>query len=169
MAEEQTATLEVPVASLTKSQSASIIDRHILSAMGVGVIPIPLVDILGVGAVQLNMIRRLAETHGVEFSEKRARSIIISLVGGALPVFGALPFASLVQAIPVVGWSVALSSTVILAGASTYAVGKIMARHFENGGEMGDFDVTAARERFENLFEQGKDAVKSLRKKTSSS
>jgi uncharacterized protein (DUF697 family) len=157
--------LEVSVDALTASRSSAIIDRHILSAMGVGLVPIPLVDILGIGAVQLNMIRRLAETYGVEYSEPKARSIILSLVGGALPVFGALPFASLAQAIPVIGWTVALSSTVILAGASTYAVGKIMENHFAKGGGIGDLDVKSARERFDDLVEQGKEAAKNLRAK----
>ena len=167
MSEATAEVLEVSVEALADSRSSAIIDRHILAAMGVGLVPIPLVDVLGIGAVQLNMIRRLAETHGVEYSEKRARSIIISLFGGALPVFGALPFASLAQAIPVIGWSLALSSTVILAGASTYAVGKIMERHFENGGGMDDLDVKSARERFTDLVEQGKEAAKTLRNKAS--
>ena len=138
------------------------IERHSMTAMGVGVIPVPLVDLVAITGVQLNMLRKLSNLYEVEFSNKIGQKSVISLVGGALPVFAALPAASLFQSIPVIGWALGSTSMSILAGASTYAVGNVFARHFESGGTLLDFDAKASKAYMKEQYAKGKEKVSSF-------
>lgn len=146
-----------------KAETEVVIDRYMLAAMGVGLVPVPVLDLVGVGAVQFKMIQKLAEMHGVEASDARVRQVLISLLGGAVPAFGALPLFAFAQMIPVIGWTVGAGAASILGGASTYAVGHIMRRHFEAGGSMEDFKAENTKEAFKELVEKGKSAAKSIR------
>lgn len=150
-------------AAPAKSETEVVIDRYMLAAMGVGLVPVPVLDLVGVGAVQFKMIQKLAEMHGVEASDTRVRQVLISLLGGAVPAFGALPLFTFAQMIPVIGWTVGAGAASILGGASTYAVGHIMRRHFEAGGSMEDFKAENTKEAFKELVEKGKSAAKSIR------
>lgn len=145
-----------------KAEAEVVIDKYMLGAMGVGLVPIPVLDLVGVGAVQFAMIRKLAAMYGVEASDARVRTIIMSLLGGAVPAFGALPLFALAQMIPVIGWTVGAGAASILSGASTYAVGHIMRRHFEEGGTIEDFKAESTKEAFKEFVEKGKEAAKSI-------
>lgn len=145
-----------------KAEAEVVIDKYMLGAMGVGLVPIPVLDLVGVGAVQFAMIRKLAAMYGVEASDARVRTIIMSLLGGAVPAFGALPLFALAQMIPVIGWTVGAGAASILSGASTYAVGHIMRRHFEEGGTIEDFKAESTKEAFKEFVEKGKDVAKSI-------
>ena len=145
----------------------AIIDRHVITASGVGLIPIPLVDLAGVALVQLNMIKQLAEVFDVDYSSSRTRSIIAALIGGSIPAAGALPLFSFAQAIPVIGWTVGAGAASILSGASTYAVGHVMANHFAAGGDIEDFSAEGAKKSFDELYAKGKGTVSRLTRRGS--
>ncbi len=161
VAAEKAAETAAPTrAPVPKAEADVLIDKHMLGAMGVGLVPIPVIDLIGVGAIQFTMIRKLAVLYGVEASDARVRTVLMSLLGGSVPAFGALPLFSLVQMIPVIGWTVGAGAASILSGASTYAVGHTMRRHFESGGTVDDFKAEAAKETFKDLMEKGKSAAK---------
>ncbi|MCC1493264.1 YcjF family protein [Cognatishimia sp. F0-27] len=145
----------------------AIIDRHVIAASGVGLVPIPLVDLAGVAAVQLNMIKRLAELYDIDYSQRRARSIIAALIGGSVPAAGALPLFSLAQSIPVIGWTVGAGAASILSGASTYAVGHVMSGHFAKGGDIEDFSAENAKESFGEFYSRGKEQVSRMTRRGS--
>lgn len=160
-------TLEATAAPAAKPNPSAtevdlLINRHVLGAMGIGMVPVPIVDLVGVGALQFTMIRKMAALYDVEASDARVRSVVMSLFGGAVPALGALPLFSLVQAIPVIGWTVGASASSILSGASTYAVGQIMRRHFEAGGTIEDFSLESSKEALKDLVKKGKSVAKSL-------
>lgn len=134
----------------------AIINKDMLLAMGVGVVPIPLVDFVGVTAVQLRMLRRLAELYQTPYSKKDTAALVSTLVGGALPAAAAMPVASLVRWIPVVGWTLGTASMAILSGASTYALGQVFARHFAAGGTIQSFNVGVVKDEFLTLLHIGK-------------
>ena len=46
-----------------------------------------------------------------------------------------------------------------LAGASTYAVGKVFVQHFESGGTFLNFDPEDVRDYYAEQFEKGKAAA----------
>jgi uncharacterized protein (DUF697 family) len=131
----------------------AIIRKHMLWAMGAGLIPIPWVDMAAIAGVQLKMLSELAEKYQVEFSDSRGKAIIGTLVGSIVPgQLAAGLFGGMVKMIPFVGFV----TVPAFAGASTYALGKIFAQHFASGGTFLDFKPEEVRKHFQELFEKGK-------------
>ena len=77
-----TTTLTEPTRDELASQ---LVDRFSLWSGAAGLIPIPLVDVVAVGGVQLQMLRRLSEMYGVPFSDNRGKSILASFAGSVFP------------------------------------------------------------------------------------
>ena len=53
----------------TEEIADAIIRKRVYGAIGIGFIPVPLVDFLGLTALQIEMIHALAKAHGVEFKK----------------------------------------------------------------------------------------------------
>jgi uncharacterized protein (DUF697 family) len=136
----------------------AIVDRYMLWAAGVGLVPVPYLDMLAVSAVQLKMVKELSINYGVEFSEERGKAIISSLLGGV--VTGMVARSGVVKtalfAIPFIGPATAILSMSIFATASTYAVGRVFIQHFASGGTFLNFEPEKAREFFSEQYEKGK-------------
>jgi uncharacterized protein (DUF697 family) len=134
-----------------RDESASqVVDRFSLWSGAAGLIPVPVVDMVAVGGVQLVMLRRLSEMYGVPFSENRGKSIIASLAGSVLPAStattSAMTVGSLVKALPGVGWAVGALSMPVLSAGATYVIGKVFIQHFASGGTLLDFNPPDYRE-----------------------
>jgi uncharacterized protein (DUF697 family) len=132
----------------------------VLWALGIGLVPIPLVDFIGVSAIELKMLRQLAGIYHVKFSDQVAKKIIATLVSGLGSAgIGALIAATFVKFVPVVGSSLGAVSMPLVGGAFILATGRVFVAHFESGGTLLDFKPQAIREHFRNEFEQAKLAV----------
>ncbi|WP_040463083.1 YcjF family protein [Limisalsivibrio acetivorans] len=138
-----------------KEKADETVKKHVYAAMGVGLVPIPVVDFVGVTGVQIDMLNKLAKFYGIPFKKDRVKNILSSLVGGLIPAGLGLPVASLLKAVPVVGTTVGALGMPIVAGASTYAVGRVFVQHFESGGTFLSFDPGSVREHFEEEFKTG--------------
>ena len=141
-----------------------IVKDHTLYSMGTGIIPLPIVGLVGVMGIQVRMINELCKEYDVEFKESTAKNVMLSLAGAILPVAVAMPIASLIQFIPVIGQasgSIALSS---LSSASTYTVGHYLIKHFEKSGTLEDVDAKEAKGEINKIYEKSKDAVKNMKK-----
>ncbi len=138
-----------------KSDPDRIVRNHVLVSMGVGLIPIPILDLAGLAGVQLNMLRKLAKNYDVPFSRDIGKHVIGSLTGGgvSVPVGGGL--ASLVKCIPLVGSLAGLAAMPAAGGAATYAVGKVFIQHFESGGTFLSFDPEKVRAYYAEMFKEG--------------
>jgi len=141
-----------------------IVTKHMLFAVGFGTVPVPIVDIVGLTATQLNMLRKLSEVYGESFTDELAKKAIASLIGGSLSIPVAMSMASFVKFIPIIGQSAGAVSIASVGAASTYAVGQVFIRHFESGGTLLDFDSSKVREFFKEEFEKGKEVVSNLTK-----
>lgn len=138
------------------SKSNQIILRRTLYSAGIGLIPFPAVDAALVLGVQIWMIRDLAKVYDVEFKENIVRNCIITLVGNLGIVGG-------IKLIPGVGSVIGGFSTALVAGAATFAVGKVFEQHFSQGGTLLDFDPISSRAYFQKAFEEGKLVVADLK------
>jgi uncharacterized protein (DUF697 family) len=134
----------------------NIIRQHVYAAAGVGLIPIPLVDVLGAAGVQLNMMRKLSEFYDIKFNEKIAKKILISLCGGIVPTLVAPAVKSLVKLIPIIGYPAVIATTPILDATATYAMGRVLSGHFEKGGDFIDFNFNMAKEEFTAIINDEK-------------
>jgi uncharacterized protein (DUF697 family) len=70
-------------------QVSHTIDNHVLGAMGVGVVPIPLVDLLGVAGLQLHLLNKIAGIYGINYSSEMGKKLIASITGGVVSTYAA--------------------------------------------------------------------------------
>ncbi|MFH0787409.1 MAG: DUF697 domain-containing protein [Pseudomonadota bacterium] len=134
------------------AKALAIVRHNTLWSAGVGVVPVPLLDMATMLALQTLMVRKLAKLYDIPYKKQRSKAAIIVLLsglsagyigGGALkliPLFGIFSFA----AMPAVN------------AAISYAVGKVFIQHFESGGTFLDFDPKKVRGYFEEQYRQGK-------------
>ena len=140
-----------------------IVKNHIIASIALGLVPVPLFDLAALTATQMSMLRNLSEHYGISFEESGSKALLTSLVGGSLPVLGAVGFSSLIKLIPGIGTLGGSASLSIVAGAVTYAIGQTFIMHFEKGGTFEDFDPKLAREFFQREVDNGKEFVRSMR------
>ena len=138
--------------------------NHVIASMGVGLIPIPIVDLAGITGVQLNMLKKLADAYDIPFSQEMVKNILGSLVGGSIPVIFARTFASLVTGIPIIGQTTGVLAMPILAGATTYAVGKVFVQHFASGGTFLTFNPEKVRDYYTEMLKEGQDVATKIKK-----
>ncbi len=140
-----------------------IIQQHVLSAVGVGLLPVPGLDFAGLIVVQSNMIKEIAGVYEVPFLKDAVKNILSSLVAASL-FSNAVPFlASMVKFIPIVGQAVGGITMSVVCGASTYATGKVFIRHFESGGNLMSFDVEKMKTYYTEMLEEGKRVAKTMK------
>ena len=65
----------------SEEAASQLVDRFSLWSGAAGLIPVPLIDVVAVGGVQLQMLRKLSEIYGVPFTDNRGKSVIASLRG----------------------------------------------------------------------------------------
>ncbi len=120
------------MAAKRRSFAKKIVERHRTYAAVGGLLPIPVVNIATVTAVNVRMVQQLSELYQVPFQRDRARAMIVSLIGGAVPTgFGVATSSTLMFIMPG-GVLVGLGVSAITAGAVTRAIGQVFAESFEN-------------------------------------
>jgi uncharacterized protein (DUF697 family) len=143
------------------AMAEQLIRQHVIWAVGAGLVPIPVADFIAVTAVQVDLIRQLSTLHGVDYHEGTGKVWVGALTGGTLARIGA----SAIKAIPGIGTLLGGLSMSIASGASTYAVGQVVLKHFEAGGTMSNFDVDGARKKYDEAYEKGKQVAKEASEK----
>jgi uncharacterized protein (DUF697 family) len=134
-----------------------IVNRHSLYAGGIGLIPIPLVDVAGTMAVQVHLVSELSKHYGVPFTENRVKGFVTGLVGGLAP----MPLATglvgpIVRSLPIIGGVLGAFALPAVAGAITFAIGKVFIQHFESGGTFLDFNPDKVRDYFTQEYNKAR-------------
>ena len=148
--------------SKENTSADDIIKKHIQFSMVAGAIPVPLVDIAAVTAVQVDMLKQLAQEYKVDYSHEKGKSLVSSIMGAIIGSKLGKTGASLVKTIPGLGTILGIGSQVLLSGASTYAIGKIFQNHFGSQGTLLDFSVEGTKKNFKELLDKGKNYVKKI-------
>ncbi|MEM9916882.1 MAG: DUF697 domain-containing protein [Bacteroidota bacterium] len=145
------------LAKQRRERADAITKRRTLYAAGAGLIPFPIIDVATLLVVQVNMIKDIARVYGKEehFRKKQVQTFITTLVGD----LGTLGVVSGVKAIPVVGSIVGVATAPITGAAATYALGKVFTNHFDQGGNLLDFDPVTSRKYFYEEFKAGQELV----------
>jgi uncharacterized protein (DUF697 family) len=137
----------VEVTPATRHEIATkLVDRFSLWGGVAGLIPVPVVDVLAVGGLQLQMLRRLSQIYEVPFSENSGKALIASLAGAMIPASSGVGAASVLKAVPILGTIAASFVMPALSAGATYAIGKAFIQHFESGGTLLDFNPPDYRE-----------------------
>ncbi|MBK8556785.1 MAG: DUF697 domain-containing protein [Lewinellaceae bacterium] len=142
------------------AKANEIIRNHVGFSMGAALVPFPGADLLAVSAVQLNMLRQLAQLYNLGFIDSLGKNVISAVVGSSAARLGA----SLIKAIPGVGTVIGELSMPVLSGASTFALGKALAVHFHSGGTLEDLDIRKAKSVYDEEIVSGKDIADEISK-----
>ena len=147
--------------SMAKNVSTEDVDRiirpHVYASMGVSLIPVPLLDFAALTGIQLNMLKKISGLYEIPFSPGRAKNILASLFGGIFPTVHAAPLAaSVTKFVPVIGQTAGVTAMPILAGATTYAIGRLVAHHFALGETFTTFAPEKTKGDYAEMFEHGK-------------
>lgn len=146
-------------------ESMDIVETHTYYAAGIGILPFPMIDFLGITANQVWMIRKISQKYNQHAKPEWIKKILTSLLGGATPIAASGAFGSAAKAVPVIGPLLSLTVTPGLAGASTYAVGTVFVTYYENGGEFELFNPNdpSIQEQLKSLMKTGEALVKNAK------
>jgi uncharacterized protein (DUF697 family) len=160
---EQNAGEQVDSSAVSKTplsnqeRAEKIVRSHTLWAAGMGLIPVPGLDVAGVAGAQYTMIGELAKLYGLNFSNERIRALAASLLGGGLPsLLTTGGVASVFKVVPVVGTLLGAAVMPALSAAATLALGRVFVQHFEAGGTLLDFKPEKMRSYFRDEFEKAR-------------
>jgi len=126
--------------------ASRLVDRFAVWSGVAGLIPVPIVDLVAIGGVQVQMLRRLSQMYEVPFTENRGKSLIAALAGALLPMTSTVGIYSTVKAVPFVGSIIGEIAMPLLSAGATYAIGQAFIKHFESGGTLLDFHPPDYRE-----------------------
>lgn len=141
-----------PPGASKRADADKIVRRYMIWSAGTALIPLPVVDMIAVTAIELALLKKLSDHYDIRFSTQRGKALIASLIGG---LHAGLFTGSLLKMVPVIGLGGAIVPIAMLAGALTYAVGKVFVHHFEAGGTLLDFDPSKLEKYFEQKFKEG--------------
>ena len=139
-----------------------IIANAVKWSAAAGMIPVPYVDLVALGAVQFTMVRDLASLYDIDADKKLVRTVVSTALGTLAPtVVSTSLVGSSLKLIPGGGTLLGSASVAAFSAAATYAIGKVFVRHFENGGTLQSFSA-------ENIQDELKDEFASASEKAES-
>jgi uncharacterized protein (DUF697 family) len=116
-----------------RAVAEKIVARYKLYAGMGGLSPLPIMTATGVSAVILQMVKTLSNLYEVPFERDLTRSIIVGLMGGAVPTgLGVATASALALALPGVGF-VGVAVSALAAAALTGRIGLVFVERFESG------------------------------------
>ena len=158
MAEEK-ATKSAPEASAEDARNedeqklanaASIVTRYATASTAAGLIPMPVIDMTAIAALQLKMLHSLSKLYDIPFSQDWAKSVLGSLTGSvASEGLGRFGLASALKLVPGVGHAMSLFAMPAVAFVATSAVGQIFTQHFASGGTLLNLNLKVWRPIYE--------------------
>jgi uncharacterized protein (DUF697 family) len=138
---------------------------HIVAyaAAAAGVGALPLVDLVGVPAIQAKMLQSLAALYGQDW-DRRAILEFLGLLGTGIGVAYAARSAgrAVVKLIPVWGQTAGAIWGATASGATTYALGKAAGFHFSRRRRGLPADPEGLRRTFAEGFDRGSELLKEL-------
>ena len=150
--------------TIPKYQRAnSVVRNRVLVSAGIGLIPVPLIDLVALTGVQLDMLKVLAKLYEIPFRRDIGKSIIATLSGSVGAVTMTPTLSSLIKAIPLIGQTTGAVTMSLVGGATTYAIGKVFIQHFETGGTLLNFNPRKVKDYFAAQYKKGEKVVSEIK------
>lgn len=162
MATQAEAVQETRSGESRTQKAQQLVRNHMLVAMGVGLIPIAVVDVAAVTGVQFKLIKSLAELYepAVHFSDQKVYAAVGALTSGVGVSWAVRPtLLSALKLIPYVGTYAGMATLPLVAGASTYALGKVFITHFEAGGTLLSFEPEKMKAYYKKFYTEGQEVA----------
>lgn len=142
---------ESRAAELRQARAGRTVERYAAYSAVSSIVPIPLLDTLGVVWLIVLMVKSLAELYDSPFDRDRVRAVVAGLIGGVGQAgAGTVVTASLVKLTPganAVGAAASSAASLVL----TRAIGQAFVLHFETGGSALDLDPATLRVYFDQF------------------
>jgi uncharacterized protein (DUF697 family) len=110
-----------------RARADELIAEHVAGSVAAAAIPIPLVDLVAVTAVQLSLLRKLGRLYGARVGVGAQGAVAVGLLGAALPRAAA----SALKILPGVGWVGGVFAQAALSGAATWALANALRDRLE--------------------------------------
>jgi len=129
-----------------EEMATKLVERFAIWSGVAGLIPLPVVDVVAVGGLQIQMLHRISQIYEVPFSENTGKALIAALAGTLIPASSGIGAASTLKFVPIMGPLAAAFVMPALSAGATYAIGKAFIQHFASGGTLLDFNPPDYRE-----------------------
>jgi len=137
------------------ARADELIAEHVAGTAAAAAIPIPLVDLVAVTAVQLSLLRKLGRLYGARVGVGFQGAMAVGLLGAALPRVAA----SALKILPGIGWIGGTMAQAALSSAATWALANALRDRLETpelDAEIAEgADVARTLARVERLFRRG--------------
>jgi len=146
-----------------QERARKLVKRNVYWVAGLGLIPIPVLDLVMITGVQVKMLKELSEVYEVKFFADKAQTIVGALIAGigGLSIAGTIA-SSLFKVVPGLGWLVGTLGPSLFGGALTLSVGNLFILHYEAGGTLLNFDAEKMRAHFQKEFAQARNSVREI-------
>lgn len=136
-----------------------IIYNHLWFSAVPGFLPVPLLDIIAISAVQLDLVKQLCNFYHEDYDEQRGKAIVMSLTGSAMSRITGYSARSVLKTVPVVGWVLGGAAMSLFAASSTYAIGQVFKEHLDAGGTLHTLNPEAFQQFYMQQLEKGKELL----------
>jgi uncharacterized protein (DUF697 family) len=120
---------------------------------GVGLIPLPIVDVAALAVVQVKLADDIARLYGQRFTRDALKGTVAVLLSTIVPTGVAGAVGGSLKFVPGIGTTVGVLSQPAFGAAATYALGRVLVRHFEFGGTTMSFRADAIHEDLKKEFD----------------
>lgn len=146
------------------ANAQKIATRYMWYCAGVGLVPIPIIDFVGITALQIKLVHDLAKNYKQDFNKEIARSIISTMVAGVTTGGLASGTSYLLRQIPLIGGILGFTTISLYSMGTTYAIGKVFTQHFESGGTLLTFNPEKLKAYFSSMYAEGRDVANDMLK-----
>jgi uncharacterized protein (DUF697 family) len=137
----------------------AIIKSRSLLAAGLGIVPVPVFNLISVTVIQINMVQAITRLYDVEVKKSWIKNVIASVLGGCSATGIAGLAVNGLRAAPLVGSSLAVLSAPVMNGLTTYALGYMFARYFESPDGFLKTNIRSLGEWFKEGFKEGREKL----------
>lgn len=138
-----------------EARADALIRDHVAGSVAAAAIPVPLLDLVAVTAVQLTLLRKLGRLYGTTVGVGAQGALAVGLLGAALPRVAA----SALKILPGIGWVGGTAAQAALSGAATWALANALRDRLGApviDAELEDgVDVARTLARVERLWRRG--------------
>jgi uncharacterized protein (DUF697 family) len=144
---------------ITRSRVEEIVKNRALLAVGVGLVPVPVLNLVSVAAIHISMVQSITRLYNIEVKKSWIKNVIASALGGLSATALSGTVAKGLGAAPLVGTSLAVLSAPAMNGLVTYAIGYMFIRYFESPEGLLKANAAALREWFQEGFKDGREKL----------
>lgn len=140
----------------TQQAVDDIIRKHSLLASGAGLIPVLGLDVAATTAVQVRMVKQMAQAFDLPFNNRHQRTLLTALAGSVVSRLAAFAVREFTGSFSAFGSLAEEMTNAAVAGFFTAAMGEIYKNHFFRGGTLDDLELTDFVDHLKMQIEAGK-------------